>query len=321
MDYTQVTIYSTHAGEEAVTARLCLLGITGVEIEDETDFNEFLENNRQYWDYVDNELREKMAGETKIKAYLPVLTAPQTVQAIRQEMDAMRAQDGAHAYGRLTLETVHVSEEDWANNWKKYFKPTPVGNVLIRPAWEPLSEEVQGYTVFSINPGMTFGTGTHETTRLCVQAAQRYVRKGAQVLDLGCGSGILSLISLLLGAEKATAVDIDPIARDTVLENAALNGIPEEVLEVYTGDVLTDDMLRARVGAGYDLVFANIVADVIIGLAPFIARVLASDGVLVTSGIIEGRRDEVAQALAGHRLFPVEEDEEKGWHCLCCKKG
>lgn len=321
MDYTQVTIYTTHAGQEAVTGRLCRIGITGVEIEDETDFNEFLENNRQYWDYVDDDLREKMAGETRVKVYLPVITAHEAVQDIRTELDELRAQDAARAYGRLELQTAAVSEEDWANNWKRYFKSTPVGHVLIRPAWEALPEGMGGYTVFSINPGMTFGTGTHETTRLCIQAAQRYGGKGKRVLDLGCGSGILSLIALLLGAEKATAVDIDPIARDTVLENAALNGIPEEALEVYTGDVLADDMLRARVGAGYDIVFANIVADVIIGLAPFIERVLAPDGVLITSGIIEGRRDEVAQALAGQRLLPVEEEQEKGWHCLCCKKG
>ncbi|MFT8888290.1 MAG: 50S ribosomal protein L11 methyltransferase [Ethanoligenens sp.] len=321
MDYIQVTIFTTHEGLEAVTGRLYRIGLTGVEIEDETDFNEFLEDNHQYWDYVDDDLRQKMAGETKVKVYLPVSEMPQAVQIIRSEMDALRAQDTAHAYGRLELSTDSVSEKDWANNWKQYFKPTLVGNVLIRPAWETLPHDMQGYTVFSINPGMTFGTGTHETTRLCIQAAQRHVGKGTRVLDLGCGSGILSLISLLLGAKEATAVDIDPIAQDTVLENAALNGIAPDALSVYTGDVLTDDVLRKRVGTGYDVVFANIVADVIIGLAPFFPRVMSADGVLITSGIIDSRRDEVAQALSQNNLQLFEEHQEKGWHCLCCKRG
>lgn len=321
MDYIQVTIYTTHEGLEPVTGRLYRIGISGVEIEDETDFNEFLENNRRCWDFVDDDLRKKMAGETKVKVYLPADTLPDAIQTIRNEMDELRALDTVHAYGRLEIATAHVSEEDWANNWKQYFKPVLVGNVLIRPAWEALPGDLQGHTVFSINPGMTFGTGTHETTRLCIQAAQRHVKKGARVLDLGCGSGILSLISLLLGAQSATAVDIDPIAQDTVLENAALNGISPDTLSVFTGDVLSDDVLRARVGGGYDVVFANIVADVIIALAPYIPRVLAADGVFITSGIIDNRRDEVVQALAENQLSPFEEQQEKGWHCLCCKRG
>lgn len=321
MDYIQVTIYTTHEGLEPVTVRLCRIGLTGLEIEDEVEFNTFLENNRQYWDYVDEDLRQQMAGETKVKIYLPANVLPEAVQTVRNEMDELRAADTAHIYGRLELSTAQISEEDWANNWKKYFKSTLVGNVLIRPAWETLNGNEQGHMVFSINPGMTFGTGTHETTRLCILAAQRHVKKTAKVLDLGCGSGILSLISLLLGAESATAVDIDPIAQDTVLENATLNGISGDSLSVYTGDVLSDDVLRARVGTGYDVVFANIVADVIIALAPFIPLVLGPDGVLVTSGIIENRRDEVAQALAQNGLHSFEEEQEKGWHCFCCKKG
>ena len=320
MDYLQVTIFTTHDGLEAVTGRLYRIGINGVEIEDEADFKEIVEENRKNWDDIDETLQKELSGETKVKVYLPKKEARESVEVIRGEMDALRAMDTAHAFGRLTLSLADVAEEDWAENWKRFFKPILVGDVLIRPSWEPLPENAAGHTVFTIDPGMTFGTGTHETTRLCILAAQKSVRPGCRVLDLGCGSGILSIISLLLGAKSASAVDIDPIAQDTVRQNAALNGIPAEKLAVYTGDLLSDAGLCARLGTGYSIVFANIVADVIIGLAPFVPAVLAPDGVFIASGIIDERRDEVAAALKACGLSVVEEQEEKGWRCLCCRR-
>lgn len=322
MDYVQVTIFTTHEGLEPVTGRLYRVGVTGVEIEDETDFNEFLAENRRCWDYVDDALRKKMAGETKVKIYLPKdESLDGALAVVRGELDALRALDADGRFGRLALARSDIAEADWAENWKRFFKPTLVGDVLIRPEWEPVPAGMQGRVTFSINPGMSFGTGTHETTRLCVLAAQAQVRPGARVLDLGCGSGILALIALLLGAKEAAAVDIDPLARDTVRENAALNDIAPERLSIHTGDVLRDAALRARLGGGYDVVFANIVADVIIGLAPFLPGMLAPEGVLIASGIIENRRDETARALAQSGLSIVEEHSEKGWHCLLCRRG
>lgn len=319
MDYTQVTIFTTHDGIEPLTGRLYRAGVTGVEIEDEQDFNAFLEENRRCWDYVDDALREKMAGETKVRIYLPQGgTLPGALEAVRAELDALRAQDTDGRFGRLELALADAPEADWANNWKQYFKPVLVGNVLIRPEWESVPETLRGHTTFSINPGMSFGTGTHETTRLCVLAAQRRVRPGARVLDLGCGSGILAIISLLLGAKETTAVDIDPIARDTVAENARLNDIAPEHLRMLVGDVLRDKKLRDALGSGYDVVFANIVADVIIALAPLVPPLLAPGGVLITSGIIENRRDETAAALCAAGFAITEEQSEKGWHCLLC---
>ena len=322
MDYKQVTIFTTHEGIEPLTGRLYRAGVTGVEIEDEQDFNEFLTENRRCWDYVDDALRKKMAGETKVKIYLPQgETLPAALETVRAELDALRAEDTDKRFGRLELAFADAPETDWANNWKQYFKPMLVGDVLIRPAWETVPENLRGHVTFSINPGMSFGTGTHETTRLCVLAAQQRVRPGARVLDLGCGSGILAIISLLLGAKEAAAVDIDPVARDTVAENARLNAIAPARLRMQVGDVLGDARLRASLGGGYDVVFANIVADVIIALAPLVPPLLAPGGVFITSGIIENRRDETAAALQQAGFAIVGEQSEKGWHCLLCEAG
>jgi ribosomal protein L11 methyltransferase len=323
MDWIQVVIYTTSKGIEPVTGRLYRLGAAGVEIEDENDFNDFLEHNRQYWDYVDDALREKMAGETRVKVYLADNEqGAQTLADIKAGMLELRALDAAQEFGRLAVDLAKMSEEDWANNWKQYFKPITVGEkIMIKPEWEELPPEAQGRTVFTVNPGMTFGTGAHETTRLCIEALERNVGEGSLVLDLGCGSGILSIIALLLGAAHAVAVDIDPIAQATAYENARLNGIGKDRYTVLTGDVITDGSLRAAISAqSYDVVVANIVADVIIALAPFVPPLLKEGGAFICSGIISQRRDEVAAALRENGLEPGGFYEEKGWAAIVCSR-
>lgn len=324
MDWIEVTIYTSSAGIEPVLGRLLQLGVTGAQIEDEQEFNDFLANNKQYWDYVDEELREKMAGETRVKIYVSDNAAGrETLLAVRGGMERLRELSTQSEFGRLAIELANRSEEDWANNWKQYFKPLPVGKrILIRPEWEPVPADTQGRVVFTINPGMSFGTGAHETTRLCLAAAEQHVREGSRVLDLGCGSGILSVVALLLGAGKAAAVDIDPNAAEIALQNARLNGVDVDGgrYAAFAGDVLSDDALREKIAREpFDVVFANIVADVVIALTPAVPAWLAPDGVLIASGIIDDRRDEVAAALAAQGFSIVSEQEEKGWVCFCCK--
>lgn len=321
MDWIKVTIYTSAEGIEGVTGRLYQLGITGLEIEDEQDFLEFLENNKQYWDYVDEDLMKQKHTETKVSCYVSNdMNGNELLIAIRDSMKEMKDLDDDDSYGRLEVEIENTSTEDWANNWKKYFHPMEVGEkILIKPEWEELTEPTDRL-VFNINPGMSFGTGSHYTTQLCIEALEKYIKPGIKMLDLGCGSGILSILSLMLGAEEAVAVDIDPNAVDTAYENAQMNNIGREHYKVLSGNVVTDKEIQDIISQDkYEVVAANIVADVIIGLAPKAREYMKEGGVFITSGIIEGRQDEVKEALEENGFEIVDIRNRKDWYSIICK--
>ncbi len=321
MDWIKVTIYTSAEGIEGVTGRLYQLGITGLEIEDEQDFLEFLENNKQYWDYVDEDLMKQKHTETKVSCYVSNdMNGNELLIAIRDSMKEMKDLDDDNSYGRLEVEIENTSTEDWANNWKKYFHPMEVGEkILIKPEWEELTEPTDRL-VFNINPGMSFGTGSHYTTQLCIEALEKYIKPGIKMLDLGCGSGILSILSLMLGAKEAVAVDIDPNAVDTAYENAQMNNIGREHYKVLSGNVVTDKDIQDIISQDkYEVVAANIVADVIIGLAPKAREYMKEGGVFITSGIIEGRQDEVKEALEENGFEIVDIRNRKDWYSIICK--
>lgn len=321
MDWIKVTIYTSAEGIEGVTGRLYQLGITGLEIEDEQDFLEFLENNKRYWDYVDEELMKQKHTETKVSCYVSNdMNGNELLIAIRDSMKEMKDLDDDNSYGRLEVEIENTSTEDWANNWKKYFHPMEVGEkILIKPEWEELTEPTDRL-VFNINPGMSFGTGSHYTTQLCIEALEKYIKPGIKMLDLGCGSGILSILSLMLGAKEAVAVDIDPNAVDTAYENAQMNNIGREHYKVLSGNVVTDKEIQDIISQDkYEVVAANIVADVIIGLAPKAREYMKEGGVFITSGIIEGRQDEVKEALEENGFEIVDIRNRKDWYSIICK--
>lgn len=316
--WIQATIYTTAEGIEPVSGRLYQLGITGLEIEDETDFKTFLEENRGAWDYVDEDLMEAMSGETNIKIYVTDNAAGrETLCEVERTLNELATFDAEKCFGSLRMELAGIDEEDWANNWKQYFKPLSIGEkILVLPEWEKLDAPTDR-TVFVINPGMSFGTGSHHTTKLCLEHLEKYIKPGMEVLDLGCGSGILSAVALLLGAKSATAVDIDPNAANIARENARKNGISEENYRVFAGNVLTDEKLVKKIAdRQYDLVLANIVADVIIALAPKVPPLLKEDGVYITSGIITERGDEVKEACKASGLLQTAEDRSGDWLVL-----
>ena len=270
MDWIKVSIFTTSEGIEPLSGRLYQLGITGLEIEDEKDFKDFLENNKQYWDYVDDELIKEKEGETEVIAYVSDNAAGhEMLMAIRNTVAEMKQLDDENEFGRLEIHIDNMKEEDWANNWKKYFHPLEVGEkILIKPEWEELKDNTDRI-VFNINPGMSFGTGGHYTTQLCIETLEKYIKPGVKVLDLGCGSGILSIISLLLGADSAFAIDIDPNAVDIAYQNAGMNDVDISKYTVKAGDIITNTELQNEIAKNeYDVVVANIVADVIIALAP-----------------------------------------------------
>ncbi len=316
--WIQAVIYTSAEGIEPVSGRLYQLGINGIEIEDEADFKSFLEENRSAWDYVDDELLEAKACETNVKFYVTADAAGrETISEVERSLAQMKDLDEESVFGRLELAFSNVDEEDWANNWKQYFKPLTVGEkILILPEWETLDKETDR-TVFVINPGMSFGTGSHHTTRLCLERLEKYIKPGMNVLDLGCGSGILSLVALLLGAESATAVDIDPNAAKIARENAERNGIKEEQYRIFAGNVLEDEELVKKLAdRKYDLVLANIVADVIIALAPQIPGYLKADGTYITSGIITDRGDEVLAAYEKLGMKLTNQNQSGDWLAL-----
>ena len=263
----------TTAVLETVETLLSTLGIDGLVIDDEEEFQDFLENNHQYWDYVDEDLEQSMRGKSRVTFYLPAdETGFSKMGEVRIALAKLKQERTDCGSLLMTLE--NLEDADWENNWKQYYKPMEIGErLLVIPQWlqsEPKVKKLlsQGRVPLILDPGLTFGTGSHATTRLCLTALEQHIRGGERVLDLGCGSGILSIAALRLGAASATAVDIDDKCLTVAYENAALNGIGKDTYTVLVGDVLLDEAARRQVGGGYQIVVANIVADVIKGLAP-----------------------------------------------------
>ena len=312
--WLEAAVDTTPEALDDLSAYLTAAGITGLVIEDEGVFTRFLEHNRQDWDYVDEVLLASKRGITRVKFYV---TDDEEGRARLAEvtagLDAFRGRIGRDP-GTLAVHTASLREEDWANNWKQYYKPLPVGDRLyIVPEWERGKDVPEGRTPIYLNPGLIFGTGSHGTTQLCLEGVEEHVKPGDKVLDLGCGSGILAIAALALGAERAVGCDIDPKAVGVAEENASFNGIGPDRLKVYAGDITSDAGLRRELGQGYQLVLANIVADVIIPLSAFAGEFMAEGAVFLCSGIIDTRADEVAQALEANGLHIFRRRERAGW--------
>ena len=262
----------TESGKiDGLCLKLTELGIDGLSIEDEEDFKNFLENNRQYWDYVDEELDRRFEGLSQVKFYLP------------DDEDGRAQLESIRVALEEKINVSYVQDSDWENNWREFYKPLKIGErLLVVPEWE--SPDAEGRTVLRLDPGLIFGTGSHATTRMCLCALQELELEGKRVLDLGCGSGILGIGAAVLGCAGVTGCDIDPKAPDVAASNAALNGIGGEGFKIYAGDILSDAGLRRIIGGGYDVVLANIVADVIIPLSGFVSEFMAPGGVFICSG-------------------------------------
>ena len=317
MRWLEVHIDTNHFGLEEVQALLSGADVDNVMIEDEEDFRDFLANNRDYWDYVDEDLERRMEGRSRITFYLEAGEAGfAKLGEVRLRLETLKRD--RQDLGSLLMTLADVEDADWENNWKQYYKPMEIGErLLVIPQWEEADpgDRVPLY----LDPGLTFGTGAHATTRLCLTALEKLVHGGERVLDLGCGSGILSVAALRLGAGSALAVDIDDKCRAAARENAGLNGIGPDRLEVLVGNLLTDEAVAEKIGGEWDLVLANIVADVIIALAPRVRGLLKPGGTFLCSGIIEGRAGEVEAALAANRLELQDRREDGGWYAFTCR--
>ena len=317
MEWLELKIDTSPSGLDAVTELLEQQGVTGVIIDDEADFKEFLEQNRQYWDYVDEALLQEKTGVSRVTFYLERNEAALDVIArVRMAMSDLKK--ARPECGPLLLTIDNVADADWENNWKRFYKPMEIGErLLVVPQWEEARDD--GRVKLVLNPGLTFGTGSHATTRLCLQALDKYIRGGEKILDLGCGSGILSIAALVLGAKEAFACDIDEKCVDVAYENAALNGVGKDRYTVRWGDVLTDTTLQAEFGGGYDMVVANIVADVIMGLSDKVRPFLKEGGLFLCSGIIDDRAEEVFTKLRADGWTVIEQHDSEGWYSFLCR--
>ncbi len=314
MEWTEVNIYTATAGIDLLCAKLMDIGIKGFVIQDAEDFNEFLENKNGKWDYIDEDLMGLSTCETRVTVYLPSNSqGADMLLSIRAMLSEMKAGDEDGAYGRLEAELSSICEEDWANNWKQYFKPVKIGEKLvIKPSWEEYEND-GSRIILEIDPASSFGTGQHHTTRLCLELLEKSLKKGDRILDMGCGSGILSIGAMLLGAESAVAVDIEQNAAETALENAVKNHIDPEKYQTFYGNILTDEELADRIDEKYDVIAANIVADVLIAMKQYFLRYIKDGGTLIVSGIIEERMNEVIGELENAGFKDPQINVKEGW--------
>ena len=313
MKWLEICVYTTDAGLDAVTFAFSNAGLDQVSIEESHErAMAFLNERVVYWDYADAD--KVGVDEPCVKAY--VADVPENaavVEDVKRQIAQLRETELGYDAGSLCVVVNRMDDADWENNWKAYYKPLKIGNRLyVLPCWIEESAPDARVTL-KLDPGVAFGTGEHHTTRMCLELLETVVKPGDDMLDLGCGSGILSVASVLLGAAYAVAVDIDPVAEHVALENAAMNGVVPAQYDVLIGDLLTNEALQNRIRRGYDVVAANIVAGVIIALAPFAKTCCKKGAPFIVSGIIDEREDEVTQALLREGFAVEQVLRSEGW--------
>ncbi len=319
MKFNEITIHTTTAGSEVVSGVLFNEGISCFSVEDPRDLMELLESKTVPVDYVEEGLLRE-DGDVLVRVYLAENEqGALQLEGILAGIERLK-QGGEDWLGSLETELSVTDEKDWENNWKQYFHPLPIGEkFLVVPSWE--KEEGNGRTVIEIDPASSFGTGRHETTALCLEAVETLSPEGKNVLDMGCGSGILGIGAALLGAEHIDAVDIDMVATRIAVENAEKNGLPEGKMDVFCGNVLSDEEFWNKfANCKYDIILANIVADIISDMLPLFDACLTSDGRLVCSGIISPRKEFVLDALANNGFEVLDLKEKNDWVAIICKK-
>lgn len=317
MAWLEISLSTRCGAMEDAAAALTAGGFSDLVMEDQQEFETFLEENREYWDYIDEKLQEKLQGLSCIKLYLEdsdtvgMEKLTTLVEKMRQNAD----------YGPLEMTVTPLPETDWSESWKDNYPPQPIGqNLIVLPYWLA-DTDGSGRLPIILDPGLTFGTGAHASTQMVMEAMETRIQPGWRSLDLGSGSGILSLAALRLGAGSAVGVDIDPKAEDIARENAAYNGFSAPAFTALTGNVTGDKKMMEKLAAeSYDLVLVNIVADVIIGLAPVLPHFLGKDTLLICSGILDSRLNDVVSALnqAGITITAIHEKED--WRCVEAKR-
>ena len=309
MAWLEITIDTKSDRIGSVVTRLTAKGFSDLVIEDQEEFEEFLEGNRDYWDYIDEDFQQRLQGLSRVKLYLE-----DTDTAGLSRLEGAVDELGLH------MNVAALPETNWEESWKDNYPAVEVGkNLIVVPYWD--AENTNGRTPIVLDPGLTFGTGAHPSTQMVMEAMEELVTPEYRCLDLGSGSGILSIAALRLGAQSAIGVDIDPKAEDIARENAAYNGFAAPAFTALTGNVTEDkDMMDSLCASEYDLVLVNIVADVIIGLSPVLPNFLTERSTLICSGILDVRLPDVLAALEAAGLTVTATYEKEDWRCVTAKK-
>ena len=309
MNWLEIIIETAPSTIETVAARLTAGGFEDLVIEDQTEFEEFLEENRSCWDYIDEDLQKQLEGLSRIKLYLE-----DTDTAGMEKLKKLLEKLG------LTMQVQTMAETNWEESWKDNYPPQPVGeSLVVLPYW--LADEESDRKKIILDPGLTFGTGAHPSTQMVMETMEETDLKDAACLDLGSGSGILSITALRLGAASAVGVDIDPKAEGIARENAGYNGFGAPEFEVLTGNVTADRPLMDRLAANrYDLLLVNIVADVIIGLSPVLPNFMDEHTLLICSGILDTRLEDVTAALKKAGLTITKVKAKEDWRCVSARR-
>ena len=316
MNWLEITVKTASGGIEEVASALTAAGFADLVIEDQAEFADFLDRNRAYWDYIDESLEKKLQGVSCIKLYLED-TDTAGMSRLKSLLEKLKAKDTQGEYGSLDMSVSPLAQVDWEESWKENYPPQQVGNrFVVLPYWLA-DADTAGRQPVILDPGLTFGTGAHPSTQMVMEAMEQAVFPGASCVDLGSGSGILSIAALRLGAKSAVGVDIDPKAEDIARQNSAYNGFAAPEFTAYTGNVLTDKPLMDRLCQNrYDVVLVNIVADVIVALSPVLPRLMDEKSVLICSGILDNRLSDVTAALEQAGMAVKEIFAKEEWRCV-----
>ena len=316
MKWNKFTLKTRSEVEDIVISTLADVGIEGVEIQDKQPLTES-DKQQMFVDIMPDIPDDD--GIAYLNFYLDVDEDKEKVLAdVRAALAEMQE---FLDLGECTITESETEDKDWINNWKQYFKPFTVDHILIKPTWEEIPEEHKDKMIIHIDPGTAFGTGMHETTQLCIRQLKKYVTKDTELLDVGTGSGILSIIALKLGARHAVGTDLDPCAVPAVEENKEVNGIPVEAFDMMIGNIIDDKEVQDRVGyEKYDIVTANILADVLVPLTPVIVHQMKPGAVYITSGILDVKEDVVKEAVVAAGLEVVEVTHQGEWVSVTARK-